>query len=490
MQYKHIQTPIFRFGMPDVKWIEIDDSIIQPYEKPDEYKRTLVFIDTEWGPVNRPIPIDSKKEFVETFGYIPDLINSQKGLDYLSQYLQSELQGRVPLVVVRVQTPHLKNPQQPQEGYYEEDHYKQKCQYEFKPTIFFTHLLDISKSVTVKNNQETITYTQNTDYTLVSNGITILNLKEMKAGDILKITYTRIDKNIEVTQTYKIPYQYELLVIESKQAGLFGQDFGFRLYYDSVYTTWNQEIGMVDEIVQQDKQLNGQMKNFESFVADTLTELFESITTYSEYISIKYYVQNPDTYVIEPEQQMGSDPIIVKTIDDSITFVEDVDYYVDLVENEIHLIISNDSLTPIYENLKITYIPDGETDPVTEQIAIPVIPMITKDTESISSLFRIGQIARQTQELFMQCPICQGQDDLLNRYQFYNNYKYFDSVQQSITYSALTQNAWFNPPRSMATDFQTVLDYLISEYKIDNPEEFELSYIATLGLNKHSYFME
>jgi len=132
------------------------------------------------------------------------------------------------------------------------------------------------------------------------------------------------------------------------------------------------------------------MKNFESFVADTLTELFESITTYSEYISIKYYVQNPDTYVIEPEQQMGSDPIIVKTIDDSITFVEDVDYYVDLVENEIHLIISNDSLTPIYENLKITYIPDGETDPVTEQIAIPVIPMITKDTESISSLFRIG----------------------------------------------------------------------------------------------------
>ncbi|HQN48391.1 MAG TPA: hypothetical protein PL104_02905 [Caldisericia bacterium] len=132
------------------------------------------------------------------------------------------------------------------------------------------------------------------------------------------------------------------------------------------------------------------MKNFESFVADTLTELFESITTYSEYISIKYYVQNPDTYVIEPEQQMGSDPITVKTIDDSITFVEDVDYYVDLVENEIHLIISNDSLTPIYENLKITYIPDGETDPVTEQIAIPVIPMITKDTESISSLFRIG----------------------------------------------------------------------------------------------------
>jgi len=132
------------------------------------------------------------------------------------------------------------------------------------------------------------------------------------------------------------------------------------------------------------------MKNFESFVADTLTELFESITTYSKYISIKYYVQNPDTYVIEPEQQMGSDPITVKTIDDSITFVEDVDYYVDLVENEIHLIISNDSLTPIYENLKITYIPDGETDPVTEQIAIPVIPMITKDTESISSLFRIG----------------------------------------------------------------------------------------------------
>jgi len=132
------------------------------------------------------------------------------------------------------------------------------------------------------------------------------------------------------------------------------------------------------------------MKNFESFVADTLTELFESITTYSKYISIKYYVQNPDTYVIEPEQQMGSDPITVKTIDDSITFVEDVDYYVDLVENEIHLIISNDSLTPIYENLKITYIPDGETNPVTEQIAIPVIPMITKDTESISSLFRIG----------------------------------------------------------------------------------------------------
>jgi len=132
------------------------------------------------------------------------------------------------------------------------------------------------------------------------------------------------------------------------------------------------------------------MKNFESFVADTLTELFESITTYSKYISIKYYVQNPDTYVIEPEQQMGSDPITVKTIDDSITFVEDVDYYVDLVENEIHLIISNDSLTPIYENLKITYIPDGETDPVTEQIAIPAIPMITKDTESISSLFRIG----------------------------------------------------------------------------------------------------
>jgi len=28
----------------------------------------------------------------------------------------------------------------------------------------------------------------------------------MKAGDILKITYTRIDKNTEVTQTYKIPY--------------------------------------------------------------------------------------------------------------------------------------------------------------------------------------------------------------------------------------------------------------------------------------------
>jgi len=132
------------------------------------------------------------------------------------------------------------------------------------------------------------------------------------------------------------------------------------------------------------------MKSFESFVADTLTELFESITTYSEYINVKYYVQNPDTYVIEPNQQIGSDPIIVKTIDDSITFVEDVDYYVDLVENEIHLIISNDSLTPILEKLKITYIPDGETDPVTEQIDIPVIPMITKDTESISSLFRIG----------------------------------------------------------------------------------------------------
>jgi len=62
--------------MPDVKWIEIDDSIVQPYERPDEYKRTLVFIDTEWGPTNKPIPIDSKKEFVETFGYIPDLINS------------------------------------------------------------------------------------------------------------------------------------------------------------------------------------------------------------------------------------------------------------------------------------------------------------------------------------------------------------------------------------------------------------------------------
>jgi len=132
------------------------------------------------------------------------------------------------------------------------------------------------------------------------------------------------------------------------------------------------------------------MKSFESFVADTLTELFESITTYSEYINVKYYVQNPDTYVIEPNQQIGSDPIIVKTTDDSITFVEDVDYYVDLVENKIHLIISNDSLTPIHEKLKITYIPDGETDPVTEQIDIPVIPMITKDTESISSLFRIG----------------------------------------------------------------------------------------------------
>jgi len=40
----------------------------------------------------------------------------------------------------------------------------------------------------------------------------------------------------------------------------------------------------------------------------------------------------------------------------------------------------------------------------------------------------------------------------------------------------------------MNPDFSKIIDDLISEFEIDNPESYNISYIATMGLNKHSYF--
>ncbi|HOZ54906.1 MAG TPA: hypothetical protein PK993_02510 [Clostridia bacterium] len=62
--------------MPAVKWIEIDDSIVEPYIKTNDIGKTLIFIDTEWGPQNTPVEITSKRQFTETFGSIPDVLES------------------------------------------------------------------------------------------------------------------------------------------------------------------------------------------------------------------------------------------------------------------------------------------------------------------------------------------------------------------------------------------------------------------------------
>lgn len=488
MQYKHISTPIFKFGMPAVKWIEINDSIVEPYIKTNDIGKTLIFIDTEWGPQNTPVEITSKRQFTETFGSIPDVLESQKGYDYLSQYLQYMLQGSIPMYVVRVAYPHLKDEQHPEQGYNSIEYYKQVSQYEFYPTIFFKHNVDMTKPITVQNDQQTVTYILNTDYNLALNGITLLKFSNFVTGANLKITYTRLDTNTETTQNYTTPNQYEQFSINAKQPGLFGQDFGIKLYFDNIYATWNQEIGIVEEQVSQSRQMNGSFKSYESFVQDSLGQLVNSINTDSKYIELIYIYQNPSTMTISPTQTMSSDPIVIKTTDDATTFTIEKDYYVTLQDNKIHLIFSEDGLDITTTVLKVTYIPDGETDPVTEELDVPVMSYVTQQNEANTQIFRLGEEANQVQEIYSQCPICQGQDDIQSRYNFYNNYKYYDQVQQTVIFNPLECNSFYNQPKSMNPDFSKIIDDLISEFEIDNPESYNISYIATMGLNKHSYF--
>lgn len=102
-----MEYPLFKFGQPAVKYIEIDESIVPIPQNLESPEGILAFIDQEWGALNTPIEINTTQDFYDNFGEIPSLFTSPKGSDYLPQILTQRLQGQVPMYVIRVGNPQL-----------------------------------------------------------------------------------------------------------------------------------------------------------------------------------------------------------------------------------------------------------------------------------------------------------------------------------------------------------------------------------------------
>lgn len=490
MQYKHISSPIFRFGQPDVKWIEIDDSIIEPWVSTLDNRRSLVLIDTEWGEQNIPIQIDTKAQFVSAFGYVPDILNSQKGYDYLSQYLQYDLQGKVPLYVVRVQYPHYNTPEA---EYYPISYYQQATQYEFYPTVMLHYAFDPGVPLVVSTTDDVTTFVLNTDYIMVQKGIQIINFSTMKTNSTIKITYKVLGKVTVREEEYKVPQQYEQFYIQQKQPGLFGEDFGLKIWYDGIYTSFTQEVGIVEEFVPQSRKMNSATKGFETFTQDSLTQLITDINSLSKHLNISYVYQNPETHFLQPSTphtMKDTEPVVLKNHQNTVTYTEDLDYYVDYQQNKIHLVFSKDRINILSQELNLTYTPTGEADPVIEVKQVPAVVEYTTITEVFSNIWRSCETLGLVHDIYMQCLICVGEPELETRYTLYDNKLYYSPITNSMIYNPTTQNTYFNPQKSMDVNFEKVIEDLVLEYKIDNQEDFSIQFIATLGLNKHSFFQD
>lgn len=121
--------PLLKFGQPQVKYIEIDESIVPIPQNLESPEGILAFIDQEWGELNTPIRINSTQDFYDNFGEIPSIFTSPKGSDYLPQTLQQKLQGQVPMYVIRVGNP--------QDGFALSD-YKEFTEYGLPDSQFLT----------------------------------------------------------------------------------------------------------------------------------------------------------------------------------------------------------------------------------------------------------------------------------------------------------------------------------------------------------------
>lgn len=485
MQYKHISRPIFKFGQPDVKWIEIDDSIIEPYDTGRETRRSLVFIDTEWGERNTPIQVNSKAEYVNQFGYVPDVELSQKGNDYLPQYLQYQLQGKVPMYIVRVQYPHINEDTQLP---YDSDYYKQTCQYDYTPFLFLIYEYEPSVQITVFNQDESIQYVANTDYQVVQNGVKILNYNLIVPNQIIKIKYVRKDKGTDRVESYLVPNPFETIVMKQKSPGLFGQDFSQRFSYDSIYKSWSQEIGLITEFVQQSQQNNSTFKEFELYVQETFTDLLYEINLKSIWVNIQYLQQNPQTFYLQLTDQIQSGTsVIVRSQNNLITYIEGLDYYVDRVEKRVHIILRDGGIYFGIDSLSIEYI-NNYSQTISQTMNMPVLSPITTITELYSNIYRLSTINKLRHEISMQCPVCIGLPDVNSRYILQDYRKYYDQVQEYIIVSPNTPNHTYNQQKTMSVDFEKIIDDLVITHKIDNEEEFQIQFVPTLGLNKHSFF--
>lgn len=121
--------PLLKFGQPQVKYIEIDESIVPVPQNLESPEGILAFIDQEWGELNTPIEIKTTQDFYNNFGEIPSIFTSPKGSDYLPQILQQRLQGQTPMYVIRVGNP--------QDGFALSD-YKEYTEYGLPDSQFLT----------------------------------------------------------------------------------------------------------------------------------------------------------------------------------------------------------------------------------------------------------------------------------------------------------------------------------------------------------------
>ena len=500
MAYRHISNPIFKFGQPDVKWIEIDDSIVEPYSKVGTQNKTLVFIDTEWGPRNIPVEINSKKEFTEIFGMVPNLEESLKGVDYLSQNLAYNLQGSVPLYVVRVQYPFYDDDL---EQYFPIDFYRQKSGYEFKRFINLLYQVDFSEQITVTNEQGTLTYVLDTDYSIVSgkSGIYIKKYgidptDSIIAGSNIKITYTRQDNQFVKNETVVVPYPYENFIIKQKHPGLFGQNFQVLISYDPNFKAWNQDVGLVTEFIPQTNNVNSDYSIYDSFTQGSLTELLSNINQYSLWVDVYHYIcdsqvnyiQLPQSDVIDTEETFT-----VKNQEETITYVQGLDYLIDFSTNKV-FILTNKQENGIYIDqvqLKISY---TTTEPITvsQLYNVPGVTLVTQDTEEKTILYRLQKYNGLKLEISSLCLECLGEDGLYSRLVMSNYNNYFDQISIGQIYEPgnATDNILFNSQKSMDVNFNQILTDLVQNYSIDNPEDYQISFVCTLGLNKHSFFQE
>lgn len=471
--------PFFRFKSPGVKWIEIDESIIPPFVKVGD-EQQLILIDTEWGETNVPKKIDNLKEFINNFGEVPDPINSDKGMDYLPQYLQQKLQGSIPMYVVRVGYQET----DPETGLpYSLDYYKQKTTYKFL----------------------------NTD-------------------------------------------PVEEITLEQKYQGLYGQDLFVTFAYDNIFDVYTQYVGKVLEYVpqtgDQSERQESKFNIFESYTQNTLQELLQQIKQSSKYLSVDYISgvsvnaeehQVPSTVSIQVNQNNISDIVSITSSDGSKTFVLNTHFTFtpdgtitfdltspsptpalgeQVVIEYVYLDVNNNPITttethtlPNYVEFTLNeptnidqnsvvvkkqdgtqYIPDIDyiVNYQTGVITIPATSNITVGstvfvdyTRGLSDSQLDNIIRTQGYRLEMQMQVEDDNGNPIHRVKLQNVFEYLDGGD------FIDQNdIVFNPQKSMKVDFKQQIEDLINNYEIDNPEKFQLTTIPTLGISKHSYFLD
>ncbi len=468
--------PYFNFKSPGIKWIEIDDSIIPPLTRVDD-EQQLILIDTEWGEPNIPRKITTLKEFIDYFGEVPSPIESIKGMDYLPQYLQQMLQGSIPMYVVRV-------------GYTETD-----------PDTGQPRPLSYYK-------QSTIYRFLNTD-------------------------------------------PVEELKIEQKYQGLYGQDLFITFMYDNIFDVYSCQIGKLIEYVPQTgdphQRKESKFQIFEQFTQSTLQELIQTVKKSSKYITVDYISGQsvnqeehtvPTTVSIQLNNQNVNDILSItnnsqtKTYvngthftynqDGIVTFDLTVQDHVELGENIIVQYVYLSDGNPITttethniplevkftlnntQNIDINSVVvknqsgnqyinniDYTVDYTTGEISIPknssiqfgqIVYVDYTLGLSDSKLDEIIRVQKYRLEVQMQTGT---KDEPVHRVKGQSLFEYIDG-QEIIDQNNIT----FNPQKSLYVDFQQQIEDLIINHEVDNPEKFKISTIPTLGISKHSYFLD